>query len=105
MYPNFFYKKVSFKDLEKIDIDKIKMPFIIKPSVGFFSMGVYKVNSALEWRNTIDKLKKEINNKAGNYPIEVINTNEFIIEENIEGEELDNILKSDLKEYLNLEVR
>ncbi|MCK8828547.1 ATP-grasp domain-containing protein [Natroniella acetigena] len=87
MYPDFYFKEISFEKLDKINIDEIEMPFIIKPSVGFFSMGVYQVNSALEWEKVRKKLKKEVNNMGDNYPEEVINTNKFIIEENIEGKE------------------
>ncbi len=87
IYPNFFYREVRFDELEEIDIKEIKTPFIIKPAIGFFSIGVYKVNNALEWKNVVKKLKAEKNKMSSNYPIEVINTNKFIIEENIEGEE------------------
>ena len=87
MYPNFFYKEVSFNELEDLDISGIKLPFIIKPSVGFFSMGVYKVSSTSEWGQVVDKLKNEVKNMGDNYPVEVIDANKFIIEENIEGEE------------------
>lgn len=87
IYPNFYYKEVCIDDLEKLNIDEIKMPFIIKPSIGFFSVGVHKVSSASEWKDVIDKIKKEVNTISDNYPIEVINVNKFIIEENIEGEE------------------
>jgi hypothetical protein len=87
MYPDFFYKEVNFDELEEIDITEIKKPFIIKPAVGFFSMGVHKVSSASEWKKVIDRLKKEVDNITDQYPIEVINSNKFIIEENIEGEE------------------
>jgi len=87
IHPDFFYKEVDFNELEEINIDEIETPFIIKPSVGFFSMGVYKVNSPSEWTKIIDELKDEIDNMQDNYPLEVINTNKFIIEENIEGEE------------------
>ncbi|WP_204701331.1 ATP-grasp domain-containing protein [Halanaerobacter jeridensis] len=87
MYPDFYFRKVSFDELDQIDINEVKIPFIIKPSVGFFSMGVYQVNSALEWEKVRGELKKEVNNMKDNYPEEVINTNEFIIEENIEGKE------------------
>ena len=87
MYPDFFYKEVSFDELEDLDISGIEHPFIIKPSIGFFSMGVYKVSSASEWGQVLDKLKNEVENMGDNYPLEVINANKFIIEENIEGEE------------------
>ncbi|MGF7186906.1 hypothetical protein GGQ84_003042 [Desulfitispora alkaliphila] len=87
MHPNFFYQEVGFDNLDEIDVTEIEMPFIIKPSIGFFSMGVYKVSSISQWRDVVNKLKKEVNSLADNYPAEVINTNKFIIEENIEGEE------------------
>lgn len=87
MYPDFYFKEISFDKLDKIDIDEIETPFIIKPSVGFFSMGVYQVNSASEWEEVKRELKKEVNNMEDNYPEEVINTNKFIIEESIEGKE------------------
>ena len=87
MYPDFYYKEVSFKDLKDIDLDEMKFPFVIKPSIGFFSMGVHKVNSVTEWEDVIVELEREIFNMKEKYPIEVIDTNKFIIEENIEGEE------------------
>jgi carbamoylphosphate synthase large subunit len=70
-----------------VQLDIIETPFIIKPSVGFFSLGVYKVNSTADWEQVVDNLTEEVENTAHNYPPEVINTNQFIIEENIEGEE------------------
>jgi len=87
IHPDFFYKEVSFNELEEIDINEITMPFIIKPSVGFFSIGVYKVNSISGWEKVKNQLKKDVNNIGDNYPVEVIDTNKFIIEENIEGDE------------------
>lgn len=87
MHPDFFYKEVYFEKLEEINISEIKMPFIIKPAIGFFSIGVYKVESILEWERVKKELKQEINNMLSNYPIEVIDTNKFIIEKYIEGEE------------------
>ncbi|MFA6807959.1 MAG: ATP-grasp domain-containing protein [Eubacteriales bacterium] len=87
VYPDFFFKEVPFEDLEEIDVGKIKKPFIIKPSVGFFSMGVYKVNNDTEWMDILRKIKTDVDEMKGNYPLEVINSSKFIIEENIEGEE------------------
>jgi hypothetical protein len=87
IYPDFFYKEISFSELDEVDITEIKKPFIIKPSIGFFSMGVHKVNSVDEWGSVVSELKREVKRMQGKYPIEVINANKFIIEENIEGEE------------------
>ncbi len=87
MYPDFFYQEVSFDQLAELDVAKIEKPFIIKPSIGFFSLGVYKVNSASQWEQVVKELEEEVKSMAGNYPVEVINADKFIIEENIEGEE------------------
>ncbi|HAY32561.1 MAG TPA: ATP-grasp domain-containing protein, partial [Bacteroidetes bacterium] len=45
LYPNFFYKQLEFNELNSFDINPINKPIIIKPAVGFLSLGVYKVNS------------------------------------------------------------
>jgi len=45
IFPNFYFKEVRVEDLKKIRFNELSLPFIIKPTVGFFSMGVYKVSS------------------------------------------------------------
>ena len=87
MHPDFFYKKVKLDELDDINIHNIKMPFIIKPSVGFFSIGVYKVDSIAEWENVKIQLNSELYTIGDKYPVQVINTDTFIIEENIKGKE------------------
>ncbi len=86
-YPNYFFKKVNFSELEKIDISKIHFPFIIKPSIGFFSLGVYLINKVEEWPKIVKFIQRDMQNINKIFPIEVINSSSFIIEENIEGEE------------------
>lgn len=87
VFPNYFFLGVKFEDLDSISIDKIPFPFIIKPAIGFFSLGVHKVDEPLEWKKVLKKIKEEITQIKGFYPNEVLNTNYFIIEECIEGEE------------------
>ena len=45
IFPNFYFKSVRVEDLKKIQFSELPIPFIIKPSVGFMSMGVYKVSN------------------------------------------------------------
>ncbi|MBW2607076.1 MAG: ATP-grasp domain-containing protein [Deltaproteobacteria bacterium] len=87
IFPNFYFKEVRVKDLKKIKFNEIPLPFIIKPTVGFFSMGVYKVSNFEEWVNTIDSIIAEIDQIKDLYPIEVLDTSSFIIEQCINGEE------------------
>ena len=86
-YPNYFFQKVNFAELEKLDVSNLQFPFIIKPSVGFFSVGVYLVKNLEEWPNIIKFIQRDMNNINKIFPIEVIDSSSFIIEENIEGEE------------------
>jgi hypothetical protein len=87
MYPDYYFKGVPFAKLGNLDINKIPVPFIIKPAVGFFSMGVYKVDQREEWPETLKDIRKEVLENQQAYPKEVINTTDFIIEEMIEGDE------------------
>ncbi len=85
--PDFYYKKISSNNFAELNFDEVPLPFIIKPTVGFFSMGVYKVSSHQQWLNTIDLIKTEMLQIKDLYPQQVMGTNDFIIEEIIEGEE------------------
>ncbi|MEA3464442.1 MAG: ATP-grasp domain-containing protein [Thermodesulfobacteriota bacterium] len=87
IFPNFYFKKVRVEDLENIQFNKLPLPFIIKPTVGFFSMGVHKVSNLEEWNSTIDLITFEIDQIKDIYPEEVLNTSTFIIEQCINGEE------------------
>ncbi len=87
IFPNFQFREVRAEDLKKIRFNEIPLPFIIKPTVGFFSMGVYKISSYEEWIDTIDSIIAEINQVKKLYPGEVLDASSFIIEQCINGEE------------------
>lgn len=87
IFPHFFFKEVRIEDFKKVHFEELPLPFIIKPTVGFFSMGVYKVSSHEEWINTIDSITAEIDQEKNMFPEEVLDTSSFIIEQCINGEE------------------
>ncbi|KKH48771.1 ATP-grasp domain-containing protein [Methanosarcina sp. 1.H.A.2.2] len=87
IYPDFYFQGVEFEKLDEIRVEDIKKPFIIKPAVGFFSLGVYKVSTNEEWFSVLQRIKAEVKEIKGRYPVQVLDTGKFIIEENIEGEE------------------
>jgi len=87
IFPDFYFKSVRVEDLKKIQLSELPMPFIIKPVVGFMSMGVYKVSNSEEWTNTIDSIIAEIDQIKYLYPAEVLNASSFIIEQCINGDE------------------
>ena len=87
LYPGYFYKRIELKNISTLDISGFSFPFIIKPAVGFFSLGVYKVEKQEEWSETVRVILGEIDQIKDLYPPEVLHTGEFIIEECIEGDE------------------
>ena len=87
MYSDFYFREVQLDELDNLSVENIPMPFIIKPTVGFFSMGVYKVTDPKEWAQVKEAITSEILSMNDLYPAEVLNTNSFIIEQCIEGEE------------------
>ncbi|GGA37333.1 ATP-grasp domain-containing protein [Okeania sp. KiyG1] len=87
IFPNFYFREIPTKDLKRIEFNQIPLPFIIKPTIGIDSRKVYKVSSYSEWVKTIDLITKEIAPTRNLYPESVLNTNSFIIEEYIDGEE------------------
>ncbi len=86
-YPDFFFTFVDEKDLDTFDIREIEKPFVIKPAVGFVSMGVYTVYRDEEWPEIVRSIRKEIDATKDMYPPEVINTGKWLIEERIDGDE------------------
>lgn len=87
LYPNFFYKQLAIDELNSFDINSINKPIIIKPSVGFLSLGVYKVDSDAEWKKTLKLIESDLLNFKSIFPEVVLNTTNYILEEYIEGAE------------------
>lgn len=86
-YPGYFYCAVRFDDLEKLDLENLNFPIVIKPAVGFFSVAVHRVEDPGEWKQVLKDIASEVEIWKGTYPSQVIDTTEFIIEACIEGEE------------------
>jgi len=87
IYPNFFFREVSLNEIDDINLEELPMPFIIKPAVGFLSLGVHKVLSHNDWDRVKQLIRDEFTEAKCLFPIEVVNASSFLIEEIIEGEE------------------
>ncbi|MDD2557925.1 MAG: ATP-grasp domain-containing protein [Desulfuromonas sp.] len=87
LFPDFFFQGVQHADLATLAVDELKFPFIIKPSVGFFSMGVHKVHTPEDWKPILARIDAEIASLQQVYPRAVLDTATFILEECIEGDE------------------
>lgn len=85
--PGLFYQAISLDDLRTISIKDFPKPFVIKPSVGFFSFGVYTVASDEVWEKIVNSIYEEVEAVKQIYPVEVLDTTTFIAEEFIRGTE------------------
>jgi hypothetical protein len=66
-------------------LDSLPIPFVIKPTIGFFSIGVHIIKDELDWLQAKEEL--HIEKLQSMFPATVLDTSTFIIEEYIEGEE------------------
>lgn len=87
MYPDFYYKEVLFDEISKLRSKDLQFPFIIKPAVGFFSLGVYYVEDEDSWKTIREKLISDTVKVRDYYPDDVLDSSTFIIEEVIDGVE------------------
>lgn len=85
--PDFYFQEVSLKDLENINPEALPMPLILKPSVGFFSVGVYSVESINDWNNAVKEIKLQHQDWKNTYAESVVDNNNFILEGYIQGDE------------------
>lgn len=85
LFPDFYFKKVQFEEIHKLSTQDITFPFVIKPAIGFFSIGVHIVKNDEDWIKAKNELHPE--KLKSIFPESVLNTANFIIEEFIQGEE------------------
>ncbi|KLU62406.1 carbamoyl phosphate synthase-like protein [Peptococcaceae bacterium CEB3] len=87
LYPDFWYNVVSAEELPGLDINALSLPFVLKPVTGFLSLGVFKISSSGEWVEAIDEIDSLVKKVRRQYPAEVVNFREFLLERYVEGEE------------------
>ncbi|MCG2807613.1 MAG: ATP-grasp domain-containing protein [Coriobacteriia bacterium] len=87
LYPEYGFADLCLADLRSFDPTTLTAPFVIKPAVGFFSMGVHVVESPQDWLETVALIEREVESFARVYPDQVLGLDRFIAEEVIDGEE------------------
>ena len=87
MYPDFFFREIPVGELGKTDVSGWKKPFILKPSVGFFSLGVYTITSDDDWTAAGADIERNLRESRDRFPESVVDQSSFLVEEYITGEE------------------
>ncbi len=86
-YPDFRFREVRPDELDALDPEAVGHPFVIKPAVGFFSLGVHVVNRPEQWSAVRRALADQLEATSTLYPREVLDSSSFILEEIVAGTE------------------
>ena len=87
IFPDFYYKEMEMNDLRSLNPDELPLPLVIKPAVGFLSVGVYIVRSKAEWNAALDDIDKNFAKQCEVFPETVVKSGKFVLEDFIQGEE------------------
>ena len=85
--PDLFFRTCSVDELFKLDFDKLETPFVLKPSVGFCSMGVHAVHDRDDWQRALSDIAQNASAWHDLYPESVVGTGSFMLEGYLEGTE------------------
>lgn len=87
LYPDCFFQACDIDELLSMDFPKAALPFVLKPSVGFLSVGVYTVRSRDDWDAALLDIRRNKEEWAKWYDDSVIAPSRFIMESLVEGTE------------------
>lgn len=85
LFPAFKFQKIKYENIQHITTEELSFPFVIKPSIGFLSIGVYIINDENDWIKAKEALTPH--NLKSIFPKNVLDTSHFILEDFIQGEE------------------
>jgi hypothetical protein len=86
-YPQFYFQTLELGNWDLIDPASLPYPIIVKPVIGYSSIGVFRVENAGKWNEVKRKVRHVLAEGADMYSADVVNTNELIIEQWIDGME------------------
>lgn len=84
---DYYFQRVTLDDLLHMDQDKIPYPVVIKPNRGYSSVGVYIVQTKDDWESAVRGLYSDLMLSKQMYTNSVVDGEEIIIEEWINGQE------------------
>jgi len=85
--PDYRFMEVRRDALPEVDVSVFGGPFVAKPAVGFFSLGVEIVERPADWPATAKRLQAAAARFAGIYPDVVLDLDRFVLEQVIGGDE------------------
>lgn len=87
VYPDFFFEEIDAGNQKSVKFENLPCPVVLKPSVGFFSVGVYTIRTREDWERALSDIEKTSADWEKLYPESVLGNGKFVIEKYIHGEE------------------
>jgi hypothetical protein len=85
--PHLYYQTVPREALDAVRVEDVPLPVVLKPTVGFCSMGVYVIDTPADWEKALVDIAQRENDWHARYPESVVGGSEYIIEGYIRGTE------------------
>ena len=85
MFPEFKFQKIKLENIQNMSAEGLSFPFVIKPSIGFLSIGVHIINDENDWIQAKEELTP--NKLKSIFPKNVLDTSYFVMEDFARGEE------------------
>ncbi len=85
--PSVFYAQYSYEELRGVDPAELPLPVVLKPSVGFCSMGVFVIETPADWHAALETIAAQSATWKKQFPEEVVDLGSFLVESYVEGTE------------------
>lgn len=87
LFPDVEHRALTLDELEAFDPAAFPRPFVVKPAVGFLSLGVRRVDTPADWPGALSELRAELDGAEGLFPGATLDATRFLVESCIEGRE------------------
>jgi len=87
LFPTLSFTELSLEALRTHVPDAADYPFVAKPSVGFFSIGVHIIRTAADWEKARELIGAEVASVKSIFPEHMLSQTRFLLESYIEGTE------------------
>ena len=85
MYPQMEYREVPTAQLPSVNFEELHTPFVLKPNVGYCSVGVYVVDTREQWEAALADIHENLAVWLSRYAESALGEGSFIIESYLDG--------------------
>ena len=87
LFPQVMFQELSLEALPGFVPEPSDYPFVVKPAIGFFSIGVRTIRTPDDWVKAKDEIGAEVAEVRSIFPEHMLSQSRFLLESYIEGTE------------------